>query len=200
LVSCAILDDADDFLAPRGPGVVAVVHTATHEIVDTAELTHQGPLNFMAPYRFGGAFVEALVATVPNYTDLTEGCVELVRVDSSDGTVTANGCEFENAVLGGYMSAMIMSGDTLWATVVDAFDELDYGALGSVVSVGPDSVVNEHTGDDVRAFSLAVCPHGQIVVGDAGGGLRVFDDAMTELSSALLDIGAPPVEGGIVCY
>lgn len=201
--SCSVLDDGDPELAPRGNGKVAVIDTDTNSLLNVLELSTANPYGHIerAPTSspLGG---DILVATIPSWADLTQGCLERI---STGATPSSGGCLLDNETLGGYVSGCDydQGTNTLWVVVTESFDEVDYMAHGKLMacdlSVEPPACEQlSETGQ--RPFDLARCPTGQVVVADAGGGLRVYDASGTELTTDLLDIGLPPVDDGVICF
>ena len=56
------------------------------------------------------------------------------------------------------------------------------------------------SGLDELIFDVTVCPTGHWLFADASGGIRVYDGDGVQLTQDILDIGLPPVGGGMVCY
>ena len=190
-VSCGVLDDTDPFLTARGPGKVAVVDLTNDELVSTLDLSTANPFGFLEADGTGNL----LVATVPNFGDPTEGCVQRIQ---TAGTVGVE-CAVENRELSGYASGISGPSDELWIAVTEGFAD-DFKPLGKLVRVVDGAVMPAVTPAEQRAFDVAACPNGSVVIADASGGLRVYDSAGVELTSDVLDIGMPPVPGGIVCF
>jgi hypothetical protein len=193
-VACNLLDEN---FTPRGPGVIAVVDTTTDMLVDTITLDHANPIGYLATLG-----TRLVIATAPNFGDLTEGCVDVI---TTDGEPTVE-CLVENAALGGYAGALATDDQGVWLAVVEGFDPDDFGPIGSLrhFTVG---VKNLPTGlgeavnpASERPFDVARCPTGELVVSDAAGGVRVYGGDGVELSRSLLDLGLPPVAGGLSCY
>lgn len=193
-VACAILDDDSEFLTPRGPGKVAVIDQETHQLLDVLELDNQNPTGLFR----AGPESRLYIATVPNYGDLTEGCVEAIHAVA---VPLHQGCAIDNAALGGYASGMTVAGDgTFHVAVTEGFDPDDFGALGSLVEVDAQGEVTSLSPDGQRIFDVARCSTGHLAVSDAAGGVRIYNPDGTELTTELLDIGLPPVPNGLVCY
>jgi len=201
--TCSVLDDEDPELAPRGNGKVAVIDTDTDTLIDVLELTTANPYGHTAitpsDSPLGG---DLLVPTSPTWADLTQGCLERVSTGASPA---ATGCLLENSDLGGYVSGCDYDaeGNRLWVAVTEGFDEEDYGALGKLMVCdlsGTSPACEQVSEATQRPFDVARCPTGYVVVADADGGLRIFDNAGTELTTDLLDIGLPPVDDGVICF
>jgi hypothetical protein len=196
VVVCGVLDDNDQFLTPRGPGKVAVIDTRTATVEDVFELTHQRPLGLLqATAEDGDLGGDLLVATAPDFVDLTQGCIERISRAGEP-----RGCAVANADLGGYASAYRHHQGTLFIAVTTGFDSADFGPTGKVMTWSAGALGGDMTPPGQRAFDVATCPTGHLVLADAGGGLRVYDPSGAELTANPLDIGMPPVPNGIVCY
>ncbi len=196
-VACQILDDDDAMLPARGPGQISVIDTADDSVVTTVALQNPNPLGFVYPAEVLDG--DLVVATVPNFGDLTEGCLE--RIALSDPPVSS--CLIENSELGGYASAVAEASDgALLIAVTESFDTGDFGPLGFVVSYDPEEGLagSPMTASSHRPFDVAVCPSGDIAMADAAGGVRVFSASGQELTSELLDIGLPPAARGLTCF
>lgn len=184
-VSCGLLDS---FVA-AGPGAVAVIDTSDDSHTGTLRLSTNNPFG-----RFTLAGTELLIATVPSFGDLTQGCVEAI---STGATPAATGCKIQHSATGGFVSAMAYHDGTgtLYLAVTEAFgtDGALFSYRGDTLSSGSITPAAHIPGD------VAVCPTGHVIYAD-GGGYRVLDADGTELTTELLDIGLPPVTGGVVCY
>jgi hypothetical protein len=196
-VTCQILDDEDAFLTPRGAGKLAVVDLADDSLVTTIDMQHANPLGFVYPSdALGGDLV---VATVPSFADLSEGCVERISV-SDTPTIS---CLVTNEELGGYASSVAETDDgELVFAVTEAFDDTDFGPIGFVITY--DTAAGSLSSSPMtptaqRPFDVAVCPTGHIALADAGGGIRIYEGG-DELTTEPLDIGLPPVARGLTCY
>ena len=199
-VTCGILDDNDPWLTPRGPARLIAVDTETDSVLHSFYLSGTNPVGFIKAAPAEGALAgDLLVAMIPNYGDLTEGCVERV---STQGLPASNGCLVTNAALGGYPSGIAFAGDTIWFAITEGWDSEDYKAIGKVCpfDVATATLGACVTGSEQRPFDVAVCPTGEVLVADAAGGLRVYSGAGAELTSDLIDVGLPPVERGLICY
>ncbi|HET6611839.1 MAG TPA: hypothetical protein VFG83_07630 [Kofleriaceae bacterium] len=195
-VACGILDDDSEFLTPRGPGKVAVIDQKTHQVLTVLELTNKNPVGGFHE----GPGQQLFIATLPNYGDLTQGCIESIHAVA---VPLYQGCAVDNADLGGYASGLSVTGDgAFYVAVTEGFDPDDFGALGSLVKVDGDGdgAVTDLSPDDQRIFNVARCPTGQLAVADAAGGVRIYGADGTEITTELLDIGLPPVPDGLTCY
>ena len=198
IVVCGILDDTDQFFTPRGPGMVAVIDASDHTLLDSFALSNANPFGFLQKTEFSGL----LIATLPNFADLTEGCLEQITLG---GSPASGGCLVQNSDLGGYAASYIptIDNDAVTIAVTVGFNTDDFGPEGSIRVF--DLVLGELepqslTPDYQRPFELALCPTGHLVVADAIGGVRVYDAAGLELTTEVIDIGMPPVSKGLVCY
>jgi hypothetical protein len=200
VVVCGVLDDDDGFLTPRGPGAVAVIDLDDDLAVTELELENERPFGFALATPSGSV----LVPTVPDFGDLTAGCVERVRV-APDEAPSAAGCLLSNQDLGGFASGLAWDGtaERLWLSVTTSFDPDDYGPRGHAVAWDPaEAHLGEPaTGEDVRPMDVAVCPTGHVILSDATRGLRVYaPGGAPELTEEPIDIGLPPVANGLTCF
>jgi hypothetical protein len=200
VVVCGVLDDEDGFLTPRGPGVAVVVELDDDLAVTELELDSERPFGFALATPSGSV----LIPTVPDFGDLTAGCVELVRAEPGRAPEAA-GCLLSNADLGGYASALAWDAgaERLWLTVTTGFDPDDYGPRGHAVAWDPDDAQlgEPATSDEVRPMDVAACPTGHIILSDATRGVRVYAPGGTpELTEDPIDVGLPPVSNGLTCF
>jgi len=200
-VACGILDDTDPWLTPRGPGKVASIDLADDSVDGTVELTHPNPQGRLLVTPADGPLGGDLLIDTVSYADLTAQCLERVTPGAQP---TAGGCLVQHADLGGFVSgaSWVPSYDALVMAVTQGWDAEDYQPLGQARSYFPaeESLGISPTPSSQRIFDLAICPTDHIVLADAAGGLRVYDFAWSELTTTLLDIGLPPVSGGLTCY
>jgi hypothetical protein len=197
-VACDLLDPS---FAPRGPGKVAVIDTTTDTVRTTVTLPYANPQGFFIQTPQSSVFNgDLLIALMPNYLDLPQGC--LARVTT--GTTPTAACAMTNAETNGLQTHMGVqpspNDDLLWMAVATDFStgtlrafDLKTGTLWSQ----PTSAASELISD------LAVCPDGSIVASDTtfnAGGLRVYRDG-SERTTDPLSIGLPPGFGNnLVCY
>jgi hypothetical protein len=201
-VSCELLDG--DF-APRGPGKVYVLESATGAVQPgpTVTLSRKNPFGLFeqipasAPH--GG---DLLITTVEDFS--TTGCIERVTPGAAPA---AAGCVLENAMIGGYATRVgfeVNPGLTMmWAAVaVLPFDlrkaELrGYDLTTNSLWEAPINPATQFIAD------LAHCPSGEVVVFDAtpaANGLRVYVNAV-EKTTAAIPIGLGSFsQHGLVCY
>ena len=93
--------------------------------------------------------------------------------------------------------------DRLYLAITTGWDAVDYQPLGKVMiyDAGTGELADESmTPESQRAFDLALCPTGHVALADAAGGVRVYDPSGSEMTDEVLDLGLPPVSGGLVCY
>lgn len=200
-VVCGVLDDTDGFFTPRGPGRLAVIDPSDDSLVTDIALASTNPQGQLMVAPEGSALAgELLIDSIPNYGDLTEGCIERITPGAAPAT---NGCLVQHAALGGYAGSMAWSGDDLWLAVTTGWDDQDFQPLGAVIPFDTAQMQladTPMTPATQRAFDIVRCPTGHLVVADAAGGLRVYDSAGLELTTAVLDLGLPPIGGGLTCY
>lgn len=200
-VVCGVLDDEDGFFTPRGPGRLAVIDPSDDSLVTDIALAGtnpQGRLTVAPPE--SSISGELLIDAVPNYGDLTEGCIERIIPGAEP---EPNGCLVQHATLGGYAGSMAWSGADLWLAVTTGWDQEDFQPLGMVIPFDTADMTlaaTPMTPSSQRPFDVVRCPTGHLVVADAAGGLRVYDSAGVEQTTEPLDIGLPPIAGGQVCY
>lgn len=201
---CGILDD-DNFLNPRGPGVVAIIDPSSHQVITTVALTQERPFGFaLATPADGALHGDVLVPSVPDFSAPGgPGCVEEVTVAGADSV--DHGCLVDNSRLNGYVSALAYDEalDGVWFSVTTSFDPDDFGPHGYVAAyrVSDDEMDPHLTKSSERPMDLALCPTGHLVISDATRGVRVFtNDPRQEITAGALDLGFPPVSNGIVCY
>jgi len=197
-VACGILDDTDAFLTPRGTGKIAVIDTSDDSVVTTVDMQNQNPFGFMQSM-IGSGGSDLVVATVPSFGDLTMGCVERISTTATPSSE----CLVTNSDLGGYASSIAaVDADHLLIAVTEAFDDSDFGPLGYLTQydVLAGQAAAPMTPSEQRPFDAVLCPSGHIAIADAGGGVRIYDEGGTELTTNPLDIGLPPVSRGLSCW
>jgi len=199
--ACGILDDNDPWLTPRGPGKIVSVDLADDSVDGTVRLENSNPQGHILVSAIDGPLGGDLLIDTVDYFDLTTHCVERV---SRGAQPIALGCLIDHADLGGFVAAADWTGDgKLALAVTEGWDPDDYQPLGKVVVYdpgAPELAPASMTPSAQRPFDLAACPTGHLAIADAGGGVRVYDPAGSELTGDLLDLGLPPVSGGLVCY
>lgn len=205
-VSCGLLDNANGF-APRGPGKVYVVDTATNTVKATLTLGHQNPLGVFeqipasAPSGGGELLMPTALFPVPPSTGLPTGCVERI---TTGPTPSAAGCLVDNAELGGYASRIAFQLDPgaeiMWIATPTTYpmaNLLAYDLPTSALWAGAINASTQAIGD------VAACPSGELVVADTttnANGLRIYSGS-AELTTAALPIGLPPGSTrGLLCY
>jgi len=203
-VSCQLLDSGT-FL-PRGPGIVVVIDPSDDTVVDTLTLANNNPFSYLVATPAGGAFGgDILVSTVPDFASYSAGCIERI---STGATPTVGACLITNATLGGYVSDLVVNGAELFATVTtcpggDCFGGPTISAIARIDSDG--ALAGKLTTTSSHPTDIAVCPTGELVVGDTdyadSPGVRVYAADATELTSSPLDVGLPPAfTNAITCY
>jgi hypothetical protein len=200
-VSCGLLDNADPFFKPRGPGKVYVIDTTTNAIKTTLTLGHPNPLGVFeqipaaAPHNGGELLMPTLL-----FAD-GSGCVERITTGAAPA---AAGCLVQNAELMGYASRIAFQLDKdnaiTWIAAPTTFPKSElraYDMPSSALWAGPLNPATQAISD------LALCPAGELVLADTtmnANGLRVYSGA-AELTKAALPIGLPPKSAhGLVCY
>jgi len=202
-VACGLLDDK---VAPRGPGKVYVIDTATDRVVPalTVTLGHANPFGWFEQFPAGSPYAGDLaIATVENF-ETAPGCIERITPGAQP---RAAGCLVDNAMLGGYSSRLDIESDAdgqiVWA-LVGIPKDFKHGNLRTF-----DLSLNTLWPDPLNPSSqlisdLVHCPSGQVVVFDStegAPGLRIYDGA--ETTTAALPIGkiqAPFPQHGLICY
>ena len=190
-VLCAVRDDSDRDLSPRGPGQVVMFDPRTRDVSPPFSLVHRGPIGRLVTYRD-----TLLVSTVtdPTFVDLTGGCLEQVDVAGRKST-----CLIENREIGGFAASYLEHPDgSLLLAATRGYDER--GPIAELLSFAGADIGARPMNSDGRPFDLATCPTGHVVAADGRQGLRVWNSSGLELTGEPLDIGLPPVQGGIVCY
>lgn len=180
-VSCGILDR--DTFAPRGPGAIAVIDTGDDTVTTDFTLSTQNPFGRLQPYAG-----DLLVSTLPNFADLTEGCLERITTGAEPGSA---GCFAQGSELGGFAAAYREADGELWVAVAESFS-------GGRVTRHDGAAWSE--GSLVPAASnptdLAVCPGGDVLVADNAPdsrGVRVLAADGSERTGEPLDVGWPEV-------
>lgn len=204
VVVCGVLDD-EAFFAPRGAGVVISIDLSNDSVVDDVMLANPRPIGFALTAGAGSELDgDVLIATSPDFADLAgSGCVERIEV-ASDGMLSNAGCLVDNETLGGFASALTYDGrtDSVWMAVTESYDDTDFGPRGYAAAwrMSPGEMESAFTDQDYRPLDIAVCPSGHIVTSEFAVGLRVYGEAADgELTTEPIDIGLPPVTGGLVC-
>lgn len=195
--ACGVLDET---FTARGPGKIAIIDTSNDTLTTSIELVNDNPLGRLVPTPASGPLGgDLLIATNPSFVDLTAGCLE--RISTGD-TPASNGCLIAGSDLGGYASAYAYAADsdTLWLSVTAGWDENGTIAATHTYDVTGDELNTDAVSGTHRTFDLAVCPTGHAILADTTGGMRVYTADGTELTTDVLDIGLPPVGGGVACF
>jgi hypothetical protein len=203
LVACARLDN----FVPQGPATIAVIDTTDDTLTGSFELMYAGPIGWIEPTSADSAAGgDLLLSTVPSFTDYSVGCLE--RIDVS-GAPAAAGCLVSNQQVGGYISQYAWGeDDTLYLATTDCdgdcFGSANVSALTTYDAGTETLAASPITPAEQTVTDFARCPTGHLVVADGtfgAAGVRVYDDAGTELTTEALDVGIPPTfQHGIVCY
>jgi hypothetical protein len=166
----------DDTFTSQG-GKVVVIDTTDDSVRADFDLVENNPIAFLQ--RFG----DDLITATTDYAGT--GCIERI---TTGATPAAGPCLATEAALGGYVSDLAVAGADVVAAVSTSFTE------AKLVVIAPDGSVSPSiTPSSQQPTDVAWCPNDRIVIGDAaGGGLRVYDNAGTELTAQPLDIGQPP--------
>lgn len=196
-VTCGVLDGFD---AVR-PGVVAMIDATDNSLITSFDMETRNPVTFLQPTPRDSALGGYLLVGTADFGNANSGCIESVGVDINDEPSST--CLVSNATLGGYAGGMAFhaAADTLYVARIAGFDA--NGALSALVTydVRLDALAGEPiTPPAQRPIEVARCPNDALVVADAQGGVRVFSAGGTELSSAPLDIGLPPLSKGVLCF
>lgn len=203
-VACGLLDATMQY-APRGPGKVYVIDSATNTKVAgaTVTLTTKNPITLFerAPETspLGGKLV---IGTV----DFTSGagCTEVVPVD---GTTTTATCLVDNTLLAGYFpSRYDFHGDDSAMVLWMATNAADFSGKGFLT--GYDFAThalfpNPVTPAAQSVNDVVVCPGDHYVYADHAmdaAGVRVRGPN-SEATTTPLDVGlAPKSSHGLVCF
>jgi hypothetical protein len=200
-VACGLLDDNDPWLTPRGPGKVVSIALDDESVDGTVHLMNANPQGHMIATPAGGPLGGDLLVDTVNYGDLTANCLERI---STGAHPASNGCLIDHADLGGIITGAAWApDDRLYLAITTGWDFEDYQPLGKVMiyDAGTGELADESmTPESQRAFDLALCPTGHVALADAAGGVRVYDPSGAEMTEEVLDLGLPPVSGGLVCF
>ena len=197
-IACELLDAN---YAPRGPGKIVVIDSATDTVRTMFDLTQRNPFGVFEalPEDMGGGLL------MPSYTfgDLTKGCVERI---ATGATPSSMGCIVTNSELKGLVNRLefqrLGSTPIVWM-VVAWFDPMPIGNLQGfdieTMARWPEPI----TPTTQLLVDFATCPDGRVVVADQTmdkHGLRVYEGGL-ELTTDPLAIGLKPASShGLVCY
>jgi DNA-binding beta-propeller fold protein YncE len=198
-VTCGRLDRQNRFRA-RGPGVVAVIDTATRQITSVIELEHPNPLGQLRRAPPGSEFAgDLLVSTVSFGEAFPAGCVERVAVAP---TPRSAGCAVENEALGGYAAQYDHAPDgTLWLAVTRCVVDCDSRAPVADVMTLRAGSMQRFVAAPEQPIDLAVCPDGHVVVIGRRAGLQVYAPEGGLRTPEPITVSPPPsASGGLVCY
>lgn len=197
VVTCGLLEN----FVPVGFGRVAIIDTADDTLVTDFPLSTANPIGGLHRTAIDGQLGgDLLVPTVTFGADLLTGCLERISVNP---TFASAGCLIDNATLGGYATGVAeVDGDRTLLAVTSGYDgegrpiaeAVMYDAATDEIGAEPVSAPDE------LIFDVTVCPTGHWLFADASGGIRVYDADGVQLTQDVLDIGLPPVGGGMVCY
>ena len=189
-VACQLLDET---FSPRGPGLVAVIDTATDQVKSTVTMQTKNPLALFEQLPTG----DLAIGTI-DFSD-NSGCVEKITTGATPGS---GGCIVTNAALGGYANRYDTHGMELYVAVASAtdFTKSDlwaYDMAASTLGTSPMSASTE------KIIDVAACPDGTVVASDgtaASGGVRVYR-AGSEVTTSGLVVGlTPAAQHGLACY
>lgn len=189
-VACQLLDES---FAPRGPGKIAVIDSATDQLATTVVMQTKNPLGLFEQLPTG----ELVIGTI-DFSD-GSGCVEKI---TTGATPASAGCLVMNASLAGYANRYDARGSQLFVAVASTtdFTRSDlwvYDMAASTLGTAPISASTE------KIIDVAVCPDGTIVAADASsatGGVRVYRGG-SEVTTAGLVVGlTPAAQHGLACY
>lgn len=193
---CALLDDTQQFLPPRGVGKVMVVDLNDGNSVQSFDLANENPFGvFQRAPETGVLAGDLVIATVPSFTDYSTGCLERV---TTGATPALNGCVVDNQAMNGYANRYEFDGDTLWLAI-SAFDESfnSFGTLAAKDLTASTPGVAAKSPNTQIISDLALCSDGHVIAADTtfgAAGIRVYT-ASGERTSTPLDIGMPPNYG-----
>ena len=190
-ITIGLLDDADPYLAAKGPGRV-LVRPSAGGAWTSLELTYANPAGFL---RAAGA-TTALVPTSPSFSN-ADGCVERIQLGASP---SADGCLVENSALGGFVTGIAPTADGGAFVAVS-----DPSYAGKIIRVNPDGSVSASLTDaSVSPTDVAYCAATDQLVYNDGitGGLFVLDVGRgTVVNAEPLDLGLPSAYGnGLACW
>jgi YVTN family beta-propeller protein len=199
-VACGVLDS----FAAAEVGKIAVIDTATDTMVASASMNYKNPSGFFVRAPESSTYTgDLLIASVPDFTSYTEGCVERVNTTGAQPTV---GCGLTNAQLAGYVNRLAVAADgkTLYAAV-GTYDQSFMNPTGKLKTF--DLMAGTLAADPLSAASelivdVAACPGGDVVGMDQtlnAGGMRVWRGT-TERTTAALSIGLPPTVNALACF
>jgi YVTN family beta-propeller protein len=178
-------------------GKVVVIDSTTDQVETDFDLSFNNPFGFIISTGAGSdsAFDgDLLVQTTEDFGD-GNGCIERVTPGAAPGS---SGCLIENPTLGGYVSVLQASGDTVWAAVNAS------PTVGKVVAIAAGGEIDAAslTAASQHPTDLAICPTGHLITNDRNDGtLHVYDANGEELTTEPLDVGLPSaLANGIACF
>ncbi|MBK9036846.1 MAG: hypothetical protein IPL61_37285 [Myxococcales bacterium] len=196
VVVCGLLDGT---FTPRGPGLVAVIDSATDTVTTTFPLADQNPVGLLVRAPGDG---DLLIGTAPSFSDFTTGCIARV---TPGPTPHASGCLVTNAALGGLANHLDVApdGSAIWVAVTGFTPDFSsqFGRLHALdlTTGAPRAVTSKMT---QRIDDVAACADGYVIGADGtmgASGVRIWKDGV-ETTTAALDIGRPTGFGNnLIC-
>lgn len=191
--TCGVLDGID----PVQPGKVAVIDTTTNTLVTSFDMETANPLGFLQRTPPDSALAGDLLSGTVTFDDLTGGCLERIRTGAEPGS----SCLVRNSAMGGFAGGYAAGTDAVYIAVTSGYEAEGPVATLLTYDVTIGALADEPiTPAAQRPIDVARCPTGHFLVADAAGGIRVYTPGGEELTTALIDIGLPPVAGGLACY
>ncbi|HUS29706.1 MAG TPA: hypothetical protein VMZ53_14480 [Kofleriaceae bacterium] len=179
---------------------IAVIDTANNHVVGQVITPYKNPLGLFAHAPQAAVyFGDLLIPLVPNFGDLTQGCI--ARISTVNPAAPTAACGPTNAELGGFANRLAVDSENnkLYIAVAESFTsgklrtvDLSNGALaaGSLSKAGQ------------LIVDVQVCPGGDVVASDQttnATGLRVWRGT-TERTTDAISIGMNPTVNGLACY
>jgi hypothetical protein len=181
------------------PGKVAVIDATSNTFTGSFDLETGNPVGFLHAAPADGALAGDLLVATVDYDQLTTGCIERIHT----GDTPSAACLIENQRLGGYASDIAAGvGGVLYLALIRGYDAGGPDAVLTSYDPGSDSLREAPISPaGQRIFDLAWCPGDLLLAADAAaGGIRVYAAGGAELTSAVLDVGLPPVANGTTCF
>lgn len=198
-VACGILDEN---FSPRGVGKIAVIDTATDMMVASANMNYKNPSGFFVRAPESSTYTgDLLIASVPDFTNYTTGCLERV----STGMNLTVGCGVTNQEMAGFANKLAVSADDKTLYIAVGTYDASFNATGTLRSFDLTTgtlAASPLSPDTEVIVDVAACPLGDVVVSDkklAAGGMRVWRGT-AERTTEALPIGLPPTTNALVCY
>jgi len=190
------MERLDANFSPQGNGLVALIDTSTDTLIDrdpgtggiqAVLLSRQNPFG-VARSTTGLGWV----STVGDFFSTT-GCVETIDPIG----MTASGCIITQEQFGGSVNSLSLGGTAGYASVTTGFSPPRSHVVRFTLGGASPTPFG---GTDSNKIEAQVAPDETVWVADtatSSRGIRVFAPSGIELTSAPLDIGKPPVTGGI---